>query len=169
MTNIRPSKSRRGQARILEVVVAAVIIFIVFSGATFMIQSSNVNAVQEKGDMDRLGYNILSQIVENKVLENTIESSNPNVNPNVELTAFLQRSLPSSTYFKLTISEYIPSTASPGQWGQFDSPTVTATNTLDQSVFTNSLEVSSTQMLYTSDNGNIYSLVLRLARAGGVG
>ena len=160
VTNIRPSKSRRGQARILEAVVAAMIIFIVFSGATFLIRSSDVKVAQEKGDLDRLGYNVLSQIVENKVLENTLER---NINPSVNLTAFLQRSLPSSTFFNLAISKY----NSTESWGRFDPPKVNANNTLDQNVFTNSLEVSSTQVLYTSENGNIYSLVLVLTRAWG--
>jgi hypothetical protein len=147
------SRANSGVARILEVVVAATIIFIVFSASSILISNSHATATQEKSDLDTIGYNVLSRLTESGTIEATIESNPQQL---IQLKAFVQSSLPSSMFFKLTITDRThPS--------NIISP---ITNT-DLSVFSNLNTVSSTPIIYTSKSGAIYHLVLVLANAGG--
>jgi hypothetical protein len=156
MTGPKPkTRANSGFARILETVVAATIIFIVFTASSFFINSSQTKAVQERTDLDRLGYNVLSRLTESGTIEATIENTPPLT---VQLKAYLQHSLPSSLFFNLTIMNR-PSNQD--EWVNLHS-----LSNSDYSSFSNSLEVSSTPMIYTSKNGNIYYLVLVLANAG---
>ena len=142
----------------METVVAATIIFIVFTASSFFINSSQVTAVQERTDLDRLGYNVLSRLTESGTIEATIE--NEPMPLTVQLKAFLQHSLPSSIFFKLTIMNW---TSNNGWVVPNNLPSLCNS---DDSSFSNSIEVSSTPMIYTSKNGNIYYLILVLANAG---
>jgi hypothetical protein len=75
MTGPKPkTRANSGFARILETVVAATIIFIVFTASSFFINSSQIKAVQERTDLDRLGYNVLSRLTESGTIEATIEN-----------------------------------------------------------------------------------------------
>ncbi len=154
------SNAKRGQARVLEAVIAAAMIFLVFSVATFLTAASS-EQMQEKSDLDRLGYNVLSRLVESGTMESTIESNFGDITRiRAQLNTFLQAALPSATLFKLTISEY----SLTQDWVTLSSPIVL--NNFPSS-FENTLEVSSTPMIYTSHSGKIYSLTLVLARSGG--
>lgn len=156
MTDPKPkTRANSGFARILETIVAATIIFIVFTASSFFINSSQIKAVQERTDLDRLGYNVLSRLTESGTIEATIENMPPS---NVTLKAYLQHSLPSSIFFNLTIMNR-PS----NQDGWVN---LLSLSNSDDSSFSSSLEVSSTPMIYTSKNGNIYYLILVLANAG---
>lgn len=156
MTGPKPkTRNNLGFARILETVVAATIIFIVFTASSFFINSSQIKAVQERTDLDRLGYNVLSRLTESGTIEATIENTPPLT---VQLKAYLQHSLPSSIFFNLTIMNW-PS----NQDGWVN---LLSLSNSDDSSFSSSLEVSSTPMIYTSKNGNIYYLILVLANAG---
>lgn len=157
-TNHR-SRSTRGQSRILEAVIAAAVIFLVFSGATFLIRSSDVKVLQEKADLDRLGYNVLSRLTESGTIEATLENTQNNMS--IQLKTFIHRALPSATYFNLTITNCTYNTP----WVQFEKPPIVVCN-VDDGSLANSTELSSTPMIYTSKNGNIYYLILVLARAG---
>jgi len=160
MTGPKPkTRDSSGQARILETVVAATIIFIVFTASSFFINNSQVTAVQERTDLDRLGYNVLSRLTESGTIEATIE--NEPMPLTVQLKAFLQHSLPSSIFFKLTIMNW----ASNQDGWVVPNNLPSLSNSADSS-FSNSIEVSSTPMIYTSKNGNIYYLILVLANAG---
>jgi hypothetical protein len=154
MTNRKTkTKANSGQARILEAVIAALIIFIVFTASAFFINSSRTTTVQERADLDRLGYNVLSKIIESGTIEATIDQ------PTL-LKAFLQNSLPSSILFKLTLTTWKDSN------GWVTATTLPPLSNSDDNSFSNSAEVSSTPMMYTSKGGNIYYLVLVLANAG---
>ena len=98
------TKSRRGNAgitRILETIVAAAIILIAFTAASFFISDSKTAALQDR-HLDRLGYNVLSKLTESGTIEATIEQTPP---AKVELKTFIQNSLPSSMLFNLCISK----------------------------------------------------------------
>lgn len=158
MTNRRAKKrANSGLARILETVVAALIIFIVFAASSFFVTNSSTTAVQERADLDKLGYNVLSRLIESGTIEATIEQLPPLT---VQLKAFLQNSLPSSILFKLTITNYVSTN------GWVSPSTLLSLSNSDDSSFLGSAEVSSTPMMYTSKGGNIYYLVLVLANAG---
>jgi hypothetical protein len=147
------SRERKGQFRILEAVIAAVIIFMIFSVSTFLIRVSDVGALQEKADLDRLGYNVLHKLVESGTIETYGE---------VHLKTAVQKSLPYTIYFNLTIYNCLDEA-----YGIQLQPFINVSNT-SPDFFTNSLEVSSTSMIYTSKNGCIYYFVLVLARAGSI-
>ncbi len=156
------TKSRRGNAgitRILETIVAAAIILIAFTAASFFISDSKTAALQDRTDLDRLGYNVLSKLTESGTIEATIEQTPP---AKVELKTFIQNSLPSSTLFNLSISKSAQGAS--GSWATIGDP-ITVSNVEDNSL-SNSIAVSSTPMMFTSKNGNIYYLVLVLANPG---
>jgi len=149
-----PPKSRRGQSRILEAVIAAVVIFIAFSVATFMIQANDIKVLQEGGDLDRLGYNVLNTIVESGVIDT------PNApQRNIIIATALQANLPSAIYYNFTIYDCINTPNGIIQLG-------VETNVNNVLSFANSNQVSSASTMYTNRNGSIRQLILVLARAG---
>ncbi len=154
-------RNNEGVSRILEAVIASVILFVVFSAATFMVQTSDVKTVQERSDLDRLGYNVLSNIMESGTME-TIEAKAlpPNVDNATYLRTAVQTYLPATVYFNLTIYSY----ADQITYAEM-SPVVN--NVANAESFASSTEISSTNLMYTSRNGNSYYAVLLLARAGG--
>ena len=155
-------KARKGQSRILEAAIAAVIIFIVFSVSVFLVRTSDVRVLQERADLDRLGYNVLHRVVESGTIEKIWENPLSIGFRKALLQTAVQNSLPSTTYFNLTVFRCVEE--ADGRVGlQYE----TSVNNTSVDSFTNSLEVSSTNMIYTSKSGNIYHLVLALARAGG--
>lgn len=156
LKNRAPQRQNAGISRILESVIAAFIIIIVFMAATFLINSSNFQAQQEKGDLERMGYNTLANLVESRTIEATIEKNPQEAVSN--LRAFLQRTLPNSIYFKLVVSQR------EGEWAPFDIIIASTSNNFNEDIFTNSLYTSSTPVIYTSESGEIYSIILTLSR-----
>jgi len=154
---IRDSK---GFSRILEVVIAAVIIFVVFSVTTFLIQTSDVRTVQERADLDRTGYNVLTGIIESGVIENIETSSTLNVAN--YLRTIIQSSLPPTVYFSFSVSNCTDKTT----YVTVELVDGSSVTNCPSEIFVNSNEVSSTDLIYTSKNGNVYRAVLLLTRAG---
>ncbi len=158
-------KENRGTARILEGVIAAIIIFVAFSVSVYLLQSSDARVFEEKSDMDRLSYNVLHTLVESGTIEETLELEPFSAAPN--LKSALQRSLPSSIYFNLTVFNC---TESENNYPAIElTPIPLPINNTSTGAFTKSIEVSSTSMTFTSKQGNIYHIVLMLARPGGEG
>ncbi|MCD6470016.1 hypothetical protein J7L29_04375 [Candidatus Bathyarchaeota archaeon] len=151
-----------GQARILEAVIASVVIFLAFSVAFYFIYSSENIFAQETVDLNKLAYNVLHQIVESGVIEETIEE-NPGEEGENQTKIILQELLPANIYFNLTIYNY---TDNPLQSSPPDMPPRKISNARAEE-FTELGEVASASIIYTSERGNIYYLVLKLARAGG--
>jgi hypothetical protein len=167
-TKRRWSKSNTGQARILEAVVAATIVFLVFSASSILINGSRVTATQERADLNILGYNVLSRLTEAGTIEATIEKASLPFTQNslevIELKASLQNSLPSSIFFSLTITNNTKTNDGSQTAGQ----QLTVGNAEAVS-FSASTDVSSTPLIYTSKSGSIYFIVLVLANVGGQG
>jgi len=148
-----PPRSRQGVSRILEAVIAAALLLVTFSAAIMMNRSSEVKVLQESGDLDRLGYNVLSTIVESDAIDNSQSF--------LQVNTILQANLPSSIYYNLTI--YNCTNAN----GVISfKPDPTYRNITNTATFFNAAEISSTSTIYTSPNGLIRKLVLELARAG---
>ena len=150
-------RSNAGITRILEAIVAAAIIMIAFSAASFFVSDSKTAVVQDRSDLDRIGYNVLSKLVESGTIEATIEQTPPKT---IELKAFIQNALPSSMLFNLTVSKCQQVNGGV----TFGAPTVVS-NIGDYSL-SQSLAVSSTPLIYTSKGDSIYYLVLMLANPG---
>lgn len=153
----------KGQARILEAVVAASLIFIVFTGSSFLVNRLDTTSTQERTDLDRLGYNVLSKLAESGTIEATIEKNSPN--SRIDLKNFVRSAIPSSMLFCLNVTKYEYDQNS--NWVLPQSP-IMISNT-EPASFTSSLTISSTPAMYTSRNGNIYYLVLMLANGKGGG
>ncbi len=149
-------KACRGQARILEAVIASVIIFLVFSVAFFLIYSSENLFAKETIDLNRLGYNILHRLAESRVIEKTIEADPENGNFSLKIA--VQEILPTGIYFNLTIYNCTGNPSEPYS----DSPL--SVSNAPSGIFDESGEVASASTMYTSRRGNIYHLVLKLTR-----
>ena len=154
-------KARKGQLRIFEAVIATIIIFTVFSTSIFLIYPSRVWVLQEKADLDRLGYNLLHRLAESGTIENTVERYGPGF-CEVHLKTVVYRSLPPLTYFNLTVFRCVKEADGVRVGLRYD----TSVSNASPEVFAKSTEVSSTTMIYSSKQGNIYYLVLVLAREG---
>ncbi len=152
-------KARKGQSRILEAAIAVVAIFIVFSVSMFLIRASNVRVLEERADLDRVGYNVLHRLVESGTIGGILETFGPGLRED-HLKIAVQQSLP-STHFNLTIYDCVDK----GSYIQLQRLT-SVSNALGDT-FANSLEVSSTNVICTS-KGHIYYVVLILAKVGGV-
>ncbi len=154
-------RNQKGVSRILETVIAAVILFVVFSAATFLVQTSDVKTIQERSDLDRLGYNVLNNIMESGVIEN-IETNKlpPNIDNATYLRTAIQTYIPTTVYFNLTIYTFKDQIT----YAKLD-PVIK--NVANAESFKKSAEISSTNMIYTSKNGNSYYATLILAGAGG--
>jgi hypothetical protein len=150
-------RANAGVARILEAIIAASIILIAFSAAAFFVSDSKTAVVQDRSDLDRIGYNVLSKLTESGTIEATIEQTTPKT---IALKAFIQNSLPSTMLFNLTVSK-----SQQGSGGvTFGTPVIVSN--IDDYSLSQSLAVSSTPLMYTSKNGSIYYLVLMLANPG---
>ena len=123
-----------------------------------MLQSSDISRIQERGDLDRLGYNVLSSVIESGTIELTIEREELY---ELELKTFIQRLLPASTLYNFSIYNYTLSE----NWTEKEE-VITLTNMNDETSM-DFYEVSSTSTILTSRKGNIYAMILALARAGG--
>lgn len=150
----KPPRNRQGQARILEAVIAAAILLITFSVASIMAQSSDVKILQESGDLDRLGYNVLTTIVESGAIDNNLSY--------LQVNTILQANLPQTIYYNLTI--FNCTTNVNGIISLKADPIYK--NITNTASFFNAAEISSNSLIYTSPKGQIHKLVLELARAG---
>jgi hypothetical protein len=154
------TRDNSGFSRILEAVIAAVILFIVFSVATFLIQTSDVKTVQERADLDRTGYNVLTSLVESGAIEKIETSSTLDVKN--YLRTIIQSSLPPTVYFSFSISNCTEK----GPYVAMQLVEGSDVTNCPSELFANSAEVSSTDLVYTSKSGNVYGIVFLLTRAG---
>jgi len=137
-----------GQARIIEAMIASMMILTTFTVAFQMFLSSENVFRQENVDLNNLAYNTLHYLAESSVIERTIESGHPE-----GLSVILRELLPRGLYFHLMINKTHPAPSE--RW-----------------LFTNIKELEgpgeivSVSMTYTSRAGNIYNVILRLMRGG---
>jgi hypothetical protein len=148
---VKLGKNVDGQVRILEAVIASIIVFIAFSAAFYFIYSTQNIFAQEAIDLNRLAYNLLHQIAESGIIEKTIEEKPGGIE---QLKIALQELLPANIYFNLTIKPINPS-------GEL----ISASNAPAEA-FKETGEVASASIIYTSKRGNIYHMILKLTRAG---
>jgi len=151
---VRPS--RKGQMRILEAVIATIVLLIAFTAFYFMLYSSEKFFEQEAVDLNRLSYNALMHLVESGIVERAVSGD---VQAGAVLVRALQALLPSNVFFDLTIVN-ITDTSS--------REVVVSVSNAVPAVFEGSSEVASATTTYTSSKGKIYMLVLRLALVGAV-
>jgi hypothetical protein len=151
-------RAKKGQARLTESILAVGLILILFTTSIYLMSSSKVWTIYEKGDLDKLGYNLLSYLLETRVIDNLGASPAESAE---QLKFLVERNLPPMTFFNLTIYKCI--SGSDGS-NIVLVPWLKINNT-DWEAFEASVEVSSTSVLYTSVKGSIYFIVLMLARS----
>lgn len=157
------SSNKKGAMRILETVIAATIILLVFTAATFLVQSSNVNTTAQTKDLDNLGYNVLTQSLNAGLIEKTVETNT--VVQSAQIRTYIQNALPLGVYFNITVTKYQANTVT--NWVNDDIAIVSVDNVdNDRTIFEQS-QVSSTPTIYSSKNGGTYLVTLVLAEAGG--
>lgn len=161
VTLLRGKRARRGQLRVIEAVLAASIIFVVFSATTFLIYPSRIWVLSEKTDLTVLGYNLLHQMVESGVIEETVEGNETLSGPH--LKTVIRGFLPSMTYFELTIFKCVEDEDGVSVILQRTGEPI---SNAPHETFEMSAEVSSTSTFYTSKSGNIYYLLFVMARGG---
>lgn len=148
--------SRFGQMRILEAVVASILIYIAFTAVFYMLFSSEKSFKYEVVDLERLAHNVLHRLVESDVIEETLTSTQGS---ETKLIIALQGLLPQNVFFNLTIYE-VDRVGSRNRM-------ITVSNA-PKGVFKVANEVASASTLYTSRWGGIYLLYLSLTRVGGL-
>ncbi len=151
-------QNKRGQFRIIEALLAALVLFTIFTASIFLTTTSRIHVLQERSDLDRTGHNILLRLVESGVVESTLETV-PTFEP--VLKTALTRTLPPLTYYSLKVyradTNVIPSFIQVG----------TDVTNSPPDALQKASEVSSSSFMYTSSaSGQIYYFVLTLAKAG---
>lgn len=152
------NRQRKAQMRVLETIIAAAIIYVVFSAAFFLIRSSESVVSQETVDLNKLGYNLLHRIVESNTIEETIEKQPQNGTDNLKLV--VQRLLPTGLFFNLTVYNCtgdLSATPFGQSWSVSNAPA-------DEII--KSKEVAHASTIYTSKTGNVYYVIINIARAG---
>lgn len=145
-----------GQMRILEAVIATIVLLIAFTAFYFMLYSSAKFFKQEAVDLNRLSYNALIHLVESGVVERAV--SNPTTGGEMLVRA-LQSLLPPNVFFNLTVLNVTDASSR---------EVVVSLSNAVPAVFEGPSELASATTTYTSSEGKIYMLVLRLALVGAV-
>ena len=136
----------------MEAVIATIILLIAFTAFYFMLYSSEKFFKQEAVDLNRLSYNTLMHLVESGVVERAVSGDSG------ALVKALQSLLPPNVFFNLTIVDATDSSRR---------VVVSAFNAVP-TVFEGPGEVASATITYTSREGKVYMLVLKLALVGAV-
>lgn len=157
----RVFRAKKAQARLTESLLAVGLILITFTTSIYIMSSSRLWTIYEKADLDRLGYNLLSYLLEAGVIDNL---NDPGAKE--ELKFFVERNLPPMTFYNLTVYR-----CKNGSNGAIDMEVwLSISNVPEQyssDAFKASVEVSSSSALYTSKKSNIHFLILVLARSEG--
>ncbi len=150
-------RSREGQMRILEAVIATTVLLVAFTAFYFMLYSSVKFFKQEAVDLNRLSYNALMHLAESGIVERAL-SGDAQAGGAMLLRA-LQVLLPSNVFFNLTIVNITDASSR---------EVVVSVSNAVPAIFEGPSEVASATTTYTSSEGKIYMLVLRLALVGAV-
>lgn len=146
----------KGQVRMFEAVIAAIIIFSVFSASIFLMYPSRTWVLHEKEDLDRLGYNVLHSLIETDAMESVLTESSGNAA--YRLKMLIEEAISPSIYYNLTIFRCE---------NNLEEPIVSVSN-ISPNKFGKLPEKSSTKAIYTSrsgeNGGETYYIILVLAK-----
>lgn len=144
----------KGQVRMFEAVIAAIIIFSVFSASIFLMYPSRTWVLHEMEDLDRLSYNVLHSLIETDAIESVLTENNGNAASRLKM--LIEETISSSIYYNLTIFRCE------------DNTEIVSVSNVSADEFNQLPEKSSTAAIYTSRNGEnggeIYYIILVLAK-----
>jgi len=157
---IEVPKDSKGQLRVIEAVLATIIIFTTFASATYLLKSHRTWATRHSEELEKIAYNVMQRLAESGALEATVGDSHPGWELHLKL--LLETVLPPSVYFNLTVlvSRYQLGTAT---LAAYNGEAITNGNS---DSFAKSPEVASSTYIYTCEKAKIYVLVLQLATGG---
>lgn len=148
------SNSKLGQVRVIEAVVASIIMLIMFTAAFYMLFSSEKFFKQEVVDLNRLAYNVLHHLLESNVVEEAVSEEGA-VNE-LKLMNVVESLIPQNVLFNLTIWEH-----EVNRWNL-----IASIHNTPLEVFERASEIASAGVTYTSRSGKILYLNLILVRTG---
>jgi hypothetical protein len=150
----------KGQVRMFEAVIAAIIIFSVFSASIFLIYPSRIGILHEKEDLDRLGYNILHSLIETDAIEYVLTESGGNADSRLKM--LIEEIISPSIYYNLTIFKCEDNGVVVTLRSNF------SVSNISPDEFSRLPEKSSTMAIYTSrsgeNGGETYYIILVLAK-----
>jgi len=152
----------KGQLRVIEAVLASIIIFTTFTSAAYLLTSHRTWATRNLEELEKIGYNALQRLAESGGLEATVGDSH--LGWELHLKLLLETILPASIYYNLTVlvSSYKFGIATLAQCnGQ-------AITNVQSNGFNTSPEIASITYVYTCRRAKVYVLVLQLATGGEV-
>lgn len=162
---IEVHRDSKGQLRVIEAVLAVMIIFTTFTAAAYLLKAHRTWATRDIEELEKTGYNVLQRLAESGALEATVGDSHSGWE--IHLKLLLETILPPSVYYNLTVfvSCYKSGTATLAPYnGQV------ITNSLGVNDFSGSPEIASVTYVYTSYyKERIYVLYLQLATGGETG
>lgn len=158
-------RGRQGQMRLVEVVFAALIVFLVFSFGSYAMTSTSTPIVRGKGELEVTAYNLLHRLAQEGTFERTVMSGIEDWE--LELKLVITRMSWPSLYFNVTIFN-----------ATMQGPVVVSLEPLNHEPITNvrgdeaseafskSPEVAAVRYVYTSYRGSILVFRMAIAKAG---
>jgi len=145
--------------RVIEAVLATIIIFTTFTSAAYLLKSHRTWATRHLEELEKTGYNAMHRLAESGGLETTVGDSH--LGWELHLKLLLETILPASVYFNLTIftSRYQNGIVTLEDYSQ-------AITNVHSAGFINSPEIASITYVYTCGNAKVYVFVLQLATGG---
>lgn len=159
----RARRARRGQFRIIEAAISAIIIFVTLVAVNQFTRIPRLIMTGRSGSLRTIAYNTLYRLADTGVLENTLVIGTADWEGNLKIV--LDTLLPSTVYFNLTVYSF-SNTAQPTSFIIYNREMIS--NSISPTAFTDTPEISSAAFLYVAHNSKIYLLRLQLAE-GGVG
>jgi len=158
----RTRRARRGQFRIIEAAISAIIIFVTLVAVNQFTRIPRLIMTGRSGSLRTIAYNTLYRLADTGVLENTVVLGTTDWEGNLKIV--LDTLLPSTVYFNLTV--YSLSNTAPTSFSVYNREMIS--NSISPTAFTDTPEISSAAFLYVAHNSKMYLLRLQLAE-GGVG
>ena len=159
----RTCRARRGQFRIIEAAISAVIIFVTLVTIDQFTRIPRLIMTGRSGSLRTTAYNTLYRMADTGILENTLGIGSADWEGNLKIV--LDSLLPTTVYFNMTVYAF-SNAAQPTYYVAYNKRIIS--NSLSQEAFTKTPEISSAEFLYVARNSKIYLLRLQLAE-GGVG
>jgi len=155
--------ARRGQFRIIEAALSAIIIFITLVTINQFTRIPRLIMTGRSGSLRTTAYNTLYRLADTGILENTLGIGSPDWEGNLKIV--LDSLLPTTVYFNMTVYAF-PNAAQPTYYVAYNKRVIS--NSISQEAFTGTPEISSAEFLYVARNSKFYYIRLQLAE-GGVG
>ena len=160
---MRLRRDRRGQMRIAEAILAAILIFSAFIIASSLSTPYRVWLSKERSELEGQGFSILNMMATNGILEEVLQSRPYAWEQRIRV--LLLALLPSDVNFDLTVYS-VDLNANPSDTAFVKVNTSPITNYGSENLIDEALAVVTDKYPYTSESNTYYMLILSLSRGG---